>query len=296
MSKEIRIPVDEVAALLEEVRMELSAGLAKNEDLVKAEDEKKSDDKPKDDGPPAEAKEDKDPAAEVSGGDSAPKEDVAPEAPPAVAADPVDDSAMAAPDAMSPEASADAIAPDAAMDPAADGAIQPAPTVAELQAEYDKLSDEELAMHVMAAKAAASARNAAAAPVAPAPMAPPAPANPMPPEMALKTEIKKSESDLKIEALEQALAEAKANVEKQTKAIEDLVEYVSKPVRKSLKYITEIEAPVVEKPVSELSKSEITEKLNRVSRDPSLKKSDRELINGFYSGEVKVDALAHLLK
>jgi hypothetical protein len=47
--------------------------------------------------------------------------------------------------------------------------------------------------------------------------------------------------------------------------------------------------------VSGLSKSEVTARLSEVAAKPTLAKSDRALINGFYSGTVPLQSLAHLL-
>lgn len=92
-----------------------------------------------------------------------------------------------------------------------------------------------------------------------------------------------SKSEDRIAALEHQLAVA-------TKAIETL----ARPMRKAL--VESAEDPTVRAAaVSGLSKSEVTARLSAAAAQPSLAKSDRALINAFYSGTVPLQSLAHLL-
>lgn len=296
MSKEIVIAESELVAIMKEVEEHL-ASLTKSEDSAKLETVTKAEDsKDKSKEASKEPAKEASPSAELAPGEDAPKAPVADEAPPAAAQDPIDESAMAAPKDVSPMESAQEVAPDPA---AQDGVIEPAPTVAELQAEYEKLSDEELALHLMAAKSAASARNAAAVPAAPAlPEAPaPAPQESTPVDAMLgKKELSKSNE--KLASLEKELASLKIEKDKQTEALNKLYEAYTAPVRKSLKFISDLPPSKVELPVDvkSLSKEQVTAKLSAKTRDPELKKSDRDLVSQYYAGTVKLEALEHLLK
>jgi hypothetical protein len=69
------------------------------------------------------------------------------------------------------------------------------------------------------------------------------------------------------------------------------------PVQKAVTGLTYMgkSEPVEENKVV-LNPAQITAKLSQLTRDPSLKKSDRERITGYYEGVVKIDAIADLLK
>jgi hypothetical protein len=45
-----------------------------------------------------------------------------------------------------------------------------------------------------------------------------------------------------------------------------------------------------------MTKGEVTAKLKAVTASPTLAKSDRQLVNGFYDGRISLDQIAHLLK
>lgn len=73
---------------------------------------------------------------------------------------------------------------------------------------------------------------------------------------------------------------------------------VGKPLGKAitgLNYVPKAGAAVETEP-KKLSKAEITTKLAEITRKADLKKSDRNLIDGYYDGEVKLEAIEHLLK
>jgi hypothetical protein len=69
------------------------------------------------------------------------------------------------------------------------------------------------------------------------------------------------------------------------------VEFLTRPMRKAVTEfaVTEAKAP-------SMTKSEVTAKLKEVTASPTLAKSDRHLVNGFYDGRVSLDQIAHLLK
>jgi hypothetical protein len=170
MSSEIVVHESDLQDLLNEVREDLSV-LLKSDRLSKAEESKPG------------KKEAKDPSAEISPKEDAPTDAPADDSAPAAAADPVDNSAMGDADAMSPEASAES-APEMAPDMAAQGdemgqAIEPAPSIEALQAEYEQLPENELMMHLVAAHAACLARGGLAAQPGAMPPAPEAPMDPM---------------------------------------------------------------------------------------------------------------------
>lgn len=316
MSTEIVVKESDLQELLEEVRKDLST-LFKNEksDLAKAE--------------PEEDKEKESPAAEVAPKEEMPKDAPADAAPPAAAADPVDDSALTAPDEVSPEASADA-APEALPETespaeeaaeAADPAAEAAPSIEALQAEYEKLPEHELMMHLCAAHAACLARGGMV--IEPAAEAqkehealgepPPTLMSGAPAEPAAKGEVsmkakehgsdgsgdhgakagkglKKSEADLKVEELTSKIAD-------QEKALIELVNFVTTPVRKSVKNISDLQyLDRTEKEKKVYTKAQVHDLLKEKTKNPDLKKSDRELINRYYDGNVPVEQLEHLLK
>lgn len=244
--------------------------------------------------------------SEGSSGPAAPAEASAPDdgAPDAGPPGPPDGMAPEAPP-MDPSMGA---GPDAGMD---QGAIEPAPTVEELQGEYMKLDPEALKMHYMACKQAIMAAmgadagggmppDAGAAPAAP-PMAPEASAPP-----AMKAEVPAgkviTESDgnggetKKGSALGKSEAEIEnAALKQQLKKNEEdfatlALKLIGPSLRKSVKGISEIafvpkEGDIAGKSKTEgLSKNEIVQKLREKSRNESLKKSDRDLINKYTCG------------
>jgi len=197
----------------------------------------------------------------------------------------------------------------------AQAAIEPAPTVEGLMAEYAKLPPEEMQMHYEAVKAAmmqmagAAGQQPQAAPPAPAP----APQMP-PPEMAMKAEMpasegsggqmskgkpmKKSEEQLKLETLETELSAMKAERDALDKELVKLVDVLERPIRKSIKSVAELDYVAKEEkasPAASMSKQEVTQKLREKVRQGNLKKSDREAIEGFYCGSVDVSKVEHLL-
>jgi hypothetical protein len=238
-----------------------------------------------------------------------------------------DASASAPPGDM---AGASAPAPQA--DPAAPQQGDQPLTPEALQAEYAQLPPEELDMHIQAAIAAkealAASAGAGAAGGAPAGGMPPgaSPGGPppaaagaspspspdqqmMPP--AMKKEMSshkqanggmvKSEVDFKAElaAIKNAQAAEiaalqksyKEDVENLTKAITMVVERPERKAVTGISYLKKTES-ASSAPTKAFSPAEAKAKLNELI--PSLSKSERGLILDFYSGKVKVDALASI--
>ena len=215
--------------------------------------------------------------------------------------------------------------------PGQEGPVDPAA----LEAEYSKLPLPELQAHYLACKAALFAQMgggagapegapagappagpSAAPPMgapprappmgapgpsagAPPPMAPPAgPPGQEQPPMAMSEmgtpvagvsqsgnggEFSKSEVDA-----------IKVELEKMTKIVNL---FVGQPIRKAItgfNYVDKNGGAGVETP--KITPTQITAKLSQLTRDPDLKKSDRDLVNRYYEGTANVDAIAHLLK
>lgn len=208
----------------------------------------------------------------------------------------------------------------ASASPSADPAMQAAggDPVESLKQAYSQLSPEELHQHFLALKGvlmasaggdhSADATSASASSGLPAGSPPPGPdaaaplagegSKPIDPAatMALKSEFEKELSLVKSErdSATQKIAELEKSVLTLTESLQKMV---SQPVRKSVQgkdiegLLKSEQAPQF----ANMSKSEITKALLLKARDPKLAKSDRDLINSYYKGSVKVDALSHLL-
>jgi hypothetical protein len=192
--------------------------------------------------------------------------------------------------------------------PGAEGPVDPAA----LEAEYAKLPIQELQAHYLAAKAALfammgqgqgqeqGAPQGAPPPSAPPPAGPsagaPPPAGPSagaPPQMAMSEgkqipagsgiggEMSKNESDLQ------------AQVEKLTSV---LSLFIGKPIQKAVTGTSYVAKSEETTEVKSITPAQVTAKLSQLTRSPDLKKSDRDLVNGYYEGTVNVSAIAHLLK
>jgi hypothetical protein len=257
--------------------------------------------------------------SEPEGGESAPADDAPPaggDAPPAG-----DPSASAPPTDGAPPAG-DPSAPPA--DPAAGEAAPAAgPSFEELVTLYTQLPPEDFEAHLAAIQQAAQTRGggamgapgagpsadpaAAGAMGAPGagPSAPPAgpsappsagpgpSAPPSAPPSPGPEDAFKSETRSQVEALTKA-------VETLTKGFEAIV---TAPKRKAVTGVTFVpmaksEEPLkpARKPFADLAKNrqELHDALVEMTKDPSLKKSDRERINAFYAGSLKVEGLESL--
>lgn len=223
---------------------------------------------------------------------------------------PPDEGSAGGPPPGGPEAGGPPGAPPGGPEVGAEGAEDPAMDAgpadpAALQAEYEKLSAEELQMHLMACKAALEAKMGAAGAGGPPPGGPEAGGPPMggppaggpPPGPPMgKKEMPSHETngdvEKKLGKMEATITEANEKIELLSKALELAI---GRPVRKAFtgKDLTP-SAPAVD-PKS-LSKAEITERLKKKASDPNLAKNDRNAINAFYSNAISVDGIAHLLK
>lgn len=249
---------------------------------------------------------------------------VPPSAPPSAppAGDAAEGSQSASPEAPpgSPPAE-DSVPPEG--DPAGEQAGGPVDFEA-LKAEYAKLPPEELKMQYMACKealyevlgagggdpaAGASPAPGPGAPGASAPAAPP-PGGPGGPQMALKNELKanggqikvgKSEADAKFADVKKSLDEKDAKLVELTKNFESLVGVVDKvlgqPIRRAVTGVNFVAKTEDGSTSAPKSKDDITKILTEKSRDPSLKKNDRDAINRYFNTHcVDVKGIEHLLK
>lgn len=175
-----------------------------------------------------------------------------------------------------------------------------------LAAEYAKLPPEELEMHLMALEMVLK-QHGGGGEASPAGMPPEGSPAGMPPEAspAMKKEYsasasasEKSKSPAMKKEMSHSASEGSSISKSEIDALNQkldvalkAVEFLTRPMRKAVtEFATE------EKPALNLSKNEITAKLKAVTASPTLAKSDRQLINGFYDGRIAVDQIAHLLK
>ncbi len=315
-----KIKESELKALLEEVATDLSKAFESEKDkLVKAELAK--------DDAPGEETPDESPAADASAPADAPPSPSPEEG--SESAPAPDAAASASPDgAPAPDAAMDPAADAAA-------ALTPEALQAEYSKLAPEELDMHIkaALAAKAAVAGAPDASAGAPPMAPpdasasagAPPAPAAapPSPPMPDDpMALKSELSaghkkanggqikaggslgksEDESDGKIEALLKESAEKVAALEALVKSQGEDNENLAKaiklmmeqPLRKAVTSVAHL--PKVEAEKAPLTKAVINARLKELSAKPDLKKSDRQLINDFYDGVVKADALAPLFE
>lgn len=195
----------------------------------------------------------------------------------------------------------------------AEGAVDPGM----LQAEYEKLSPEELEMHFVACKAAleskmggaeAGAPEGAVGPGAaggppPAGVEPGPEMNPAPPMGKAEMPSHKTNGDAtknlgkvgKSEELSKMEGEVKEMKHQLNVALQAL-DLLSRPLQKAItgtNYVPKTQE--TKKDFAQLSKSEINEKLKK-KVTTKLAKSDRHLINEYCYGNVGVEKIAHLLK
>lgn len=125
------------------------------------------------------------------------------------------------------------------------------------------------------------------------------------------SEMKKSESfqidtskfSQEIALLKSEISTEKAKNEKLTQEMNQVEKFVEKllankpaPAAKAFTSLDIIQKSEVSKEEKTLSKSEVTEILNRKAQDPSLSKSDRELINQYCLMGGSTQIISHLLK
>lgn len=192
-----------------------------------------------------------------------------------------------------------------------------------LAAEYAKLPPEELEMHLMALQAAmqqlgggAEGSPAGSPAGSPPPGAEASPAmkkemsasagsasaSPAPAKKGEKSAEKSSYTKKEKSAKEESSKEESSKEESSPMSKSEIdalnakidvalkaVEFLTRPMRKA---VTE----AAETPAKTYTRAEVTEKLKAVTANPSLAKSERALINGFYDGRVSLDKITHLLK
>jgi hypothetical protein len=240
---------------------------------------------------------------------------------------PVGGEVSAPDDGMPPQE--EASAPDAGAAPGEEQAIEPAPSVEALQAEYVKLDPEALKMHYLAAKAAlmatmgqdtgapeASAPGAGAPPPAAAPAGPPPGAAPLAMAAKKPNGPTKEENDewegMKTQALldskkgaaklgkaESEIASLRAQLDAQNTALLQLAEVVATPIRKSIKGLSDLR--FIERteegkaPAVALTKKEVQTVLSEQIRAGKLSKADKALVMQYSVGSVDVSKIEHLL-
>ena len=203
-----------------------------------------------------------------------------------------------------------------------------------LESQYSALPVEELKLHFVACKTALmAALGAAGGPPAPDASTPPAPPASVPPPAPApeaaspapqpgfgkkefpaaegsggEMKLGKSEADIKfesrLETLEKALKEKDEYIKdvesKFSAAAEGLTKLInSQPMRKSIagvSFVAREDSGTTSGPQAPtLTKAEAVARCNEISSRPDLKKSDRDLLNKFVTGNIAQDQIAHLL-
>lgn len=250
------------------------------------------------------------PMAKEASDEASPKADSAPPSD-----GPSPDSPAPSPEApsASPDEASAAPSPSPEGDPAAPGQDD-----ASLEEQYGQLSDEDLQLHLQALKsvlmgrmggpdagAGLSASPSPDASAAAPPVADPAMSAAAAPPMAQKSQamppmMGKSEASVEKEELKKAqaeIAELKGDLNKVMDVIEN---YLNKPQRKVITTNAEFMAKSeMERPVQrKLSRKEVMVQLNKITREPSLKKSERESIDRYvlFNDEASLKEIEHLLK
>lgn len=163
----------------------------------------------------------------------------------------------------------------------------------DLDAKLAALDDDKLKHLYMACKKALFSRMSAQEEEAPAP-APEAPAAPEMEKAEEKAEDKKEEE--KEELKEMKKSEEFVELQAQNELLQKALTLLATPLRKGITGISQVAPAKEEKDVTKMSKSEVIEVLNDKAAQENLKKSDRELINGYCLGLVSLDKVTHLLK
>jgi len=97
--------------------------------------------------------------------------------------------------------------------------------------------------------------------------------------------------EVKVAELE---ARLKSQADEQVAVQQVLTRIVERPMRKSIESIAQVAQAPKAVDLSKLSREAVTSHLGKVARSADLKKSDRSLINDFYSGTASLEQLAHL--
>lgn len=128
--------------------------------------------------------------------------------------------------------------------------------------------------------------------------------------MAKSEEIKSVEvnpeiikATAEVEILKSEVAAQKTENEELKKSLEAVTAFITKwvgqkpaPAAKAITHVEAITKGEAFKEEKQLTKSEITEVLNRKSADPKLAKSDRDAINAYYLNKASINTISHLLK
>lgn len=165
------------------------------------------------------------------------------------------------------------------------------PSFEELVSLYSSLPPEDFEAHASAIQQAAQMKSKTPA----GPDAASAGAPPMaPPPPAMKSE------DPKVKEMEGKMAEMSKSMTEMTKVIEGLGKVITAPQRKAMTGFSFIpmqkseEVKPEQKKFQDMSKGELFSALKEKSASPSLKKSERELINSYVLGNAKREELASL--
>lgn len=165
----------------------------------------------------------------------------------------------------------------------------------DLDAKLSALDDDKLKHLYMACKKALFSRMASQEQPAQEP-APEAPAAAPEAPVAKAEEAAEEKEEEKDEPKEMKKSEEASELQLQNELLQKALTLLATPLRKGITGISQV-APVKEEvDVTKLSKAEVIEKLNEKAFQPDLKKSDRELINGYCLGLVSLEKITHLLK
>jgi len=122
----------------------------------------------------------------------------------------------------------------------------------------------------------------------------------------VQTEIKKSEKEIDLHKSEMntkdgEITELKKSLSQLTVAMTDFLKGKA-PKRKAVTHIEHVakseeatEAKEKKEDISKLSKKEISNRLMKTLKTGEISKSERENINKYYEGDIKLDSIKHLL-
>jgi len=195
--------------------------------------------------------------------------------------------------------------------PGEEGAEGGPPDMEALVNEYAQLPPQELELHYLATKQAlmavlGGAQGGASGPEG-APPSPPAsgPAGPGGPPPEATPTLKSDRAaiaakDAEIKALQEQLSKSNGRLSNVEKVIHLMT---NRPLRKAITHISHVAKPGTEEKldksevdVTKLSKSEVTERLNKAVRSPDMKKEDRRLVTAYMYNRANLDDIKHLLQ
>lgn len=165
--------------------------------------------------------------------------------------------------------------------------------LAHMHSMYSSMSHGELKAHHDAVKKCLDGKSEKAAPaMESAPMAKSETVEVKTEKPAVEVELLKSESAAK----DAQIADLKKSLDVATEFLNKLFTKKSAPAAKAITSVETIAKSEGGKEEKDLSKNEITAILNKKVADPSLTKSDRDLINAFYLNSGSINSISHLLK